>query len=113
MKEIKRSQELFREARKYLPGGVNSPVRAFKAVGGEPLFIKRGKGSRIYDEDGNEFIDYVASWGPLILGHSHPRIIEAIKRVAEDGTSFGTATDRAFGELGRLCQNDICCHALY
>jgi len=89
MKEPKRSKELFTEAQRYLPGGVDSPVRAFKAVGGEPLFIKSGKGSRVYDEDGNEFIDYVSSWGPLILGHSHPQVVEAVKKVLENGTSFG------------------------
>ena len=87
-----RSQKLFQEAQNYLPGGVDSPVRAFKAVGGTPPFIARGKGSRIYDEDGNEFIDYVCSWGPLILGHSHPQVVDALKRAAERGTSFGAPT---------------------
>ncbi|HEX78300.1 MAG TPA: glutamate-1-semialdehyde 2,1-aminomutase [Dehalococcoidia bacterium] len=87
-----RSRELFAEAQRYLPGGVNSPVRAFKAVGGEPLFIRRGQGSRIYDEDGNEFVDYVCSWGPLILGHSHPQVMAALKRALEHGTSFGAPT---------------------
>jgi glutamate-1-semialdehyde 2,1-aminomutase len=86
---LERSQELFQEAQRYLPGGVDSPVRAFKAVGGTPPFIERGSGSRIYDVDGNEYIDYVCSWGPLILGHSHPQVIEAVKRAAERGTSFG------------------------
>ncbi|MCK5577395.1 MAG: glutamate-1-semialdehyde 2,1-aminomutase [Dehalococcoidales bacterium] len=86
------SEKLFAEARRYLPGGVNSPVRAFKAVGGNPLFITRGQGSRIYDADGNEFIDYVNSWGPLILGHSHPRIVTALKKVVDNGTSFGAPT---------------------
>jgi glutamate-1-semialdehyde 2,1-aminomutase len=75
-----------------MPGGVSSPVRSFKAVGGTPFFIKRGSGSRIYDEDDNEFIDYVCSWGALILGHSHPRVVEAIKRAVKDGTSFGAPT---------------------
>ncbi len=84
-----RSEELFAEAQKYLPGGVDSPVRAFNAVGGNPLFIKRGKGSKIYDEDGNEFIDYVCSWGPLILGHAPLQVIKSIQRMAESGTSFG------------------------
>ncbi len=93
MKNFRRSQELFEEARRYLPGGVDSPVRAFKAVGGNPLFIERGKGSRIYDVDGNEFIDYVCSWGPLILGHSHPQVVEALKRAAERGTSFGAPSE--------------------
>ena len=88
-----RSNELFAEAQKYLPGGVDSPVRAFKAVGGDPLFIQRGKGSKIYDEDGNEYIDYVCSWGPLILGHAHPQITNALKKVAEKGNSFGAPTE--------------------
>ncbi len=76
-----------------MPGGVSSPVRAFRAVGGEPIFIKRGRGSHIYDEDDNEFIDYVCSWGPLILGHSHPQVVEALKRAVERGTSFGAPTE--------------------
>ncbi len=84
-----RSEELFSEAQKYLPGGVDSPVRAFKSVGGNPLFIKRGKGSKIYDEDGNEFIDYVCSWGPLILGHAPLQVVKSVQRMAESGTSFG------------------------
>lgn len=88
-----RSKELFTEAQKYLPGGVDSPVRAFRAVGGDPLFIKRGKGSRIFDVDGNEYIDYVGSWGPLILGHAHPAVVRAIKHCAESGTSFGAPTE--------------------
>ncbi len=93
MKELKRSKELFQEAQRYLPGGVDSPVRAFKAVGGNPLFIRRGQGSKIYDEDDNEFIDYVCSWGALILGHSHPQVVKALKKVIESGTSFGTPTE--------------------
>jgi len=93
MKELKRSKELFQDAQRYLPGGVNSPVRAFKAVGGNPLFITRGQGSRIYDEDGNEFIDYVCSWGALILGHSHPKVVAALKKAVAHGTSFGAPTE--------------------
>ena len=93
MKKTSRSEQLFREAQRYLPGGVDSPVRAFKAVGGAPLFIKRGQGSRLYDEDNNEFIDYMCSWGPLILGHSHPRVVEAVKKAAERGSSFGSPTE--------------------
>jgi glutamate-1-semialdehyde 2,1-aminomutase len=91
--KLKRSKNLFEEAQRYLPGGVNSPVRAFKAVGGTPLFINRGKGSRLYDEDGNEFIDYVASWGPLILGYARPRVVRAIKKAVENGSSFGAPTE--------------------
>jgi glutamate-1-semialdehyde 2,1-aminomutase len=93
MKNINRSKHLFEEAQRYLPGGVDSPVRAFKAVGGTPLFIKRGQGSRLYDEDGNEFIDYVGSWGPLILGHAHPLVVKAIKKAVERGSSFGAPTE--------------------
>ncbi|MDO8635215.1 MAG: aminotransferase class III-fold pyridoxal phosphate-dependent enzyme, partial [Dehalococcoidia bacterium] len=88
-----RSRRLFAEALKYLPGGVDSPVRAFGAVGGHPLFINHGKGPRIYDEDGNSFIDYVLSWGPLILGHAHPSVIRAIKETADKGTSYGAPTE--------------------
>jgi len=93
MKHFSRSEQHFGEAQRYLPGGVDSPVRAFKAVGGTPLFIKRGKGSKLYDEDGNEFVDYVCSWGPLILGHAHPRVIRAIKKAVEHGSSFGAPTE--------------------
>jgi len=89
---VRDSKQLFREAKRYMPGGVNSPVRAFKAVGGEPLFIRRGAGCRIYDEDGNEFIDYVLSWGVLILGHAHPKVVAVLKSTLESGTSFGAPT---------------------
>ncbi len=91
--KTERSKELFKEAQRYLVGGVNSPVRAFKALGMEPLFIEKGKGSRVWDADGNEFIDYVLSWGPLILGHAHDQIINAIKQVSNYGTSFGAPTE--------------------
>jgi glutamate-1-semialdehyde 2,1-aminomutase len=90
---LERSQELFHEAKRYLPGGVDSPVRAFKAVGGTPPFMVKGLGSRIYDADGNEYIDYVCSWGPLILGHSHPQVVTALKRAVDRGTSFGAPTE--------------------
>ena len=91
--EVRRSKELFEEAKKYIPGGVNSPVRAFKSVGGTPRFIAKAKGSHIWDVDGNEYIDYVCSWGPMILGHAHPSVIEAIKEQAEKGTSYGAPTE--------------------
>jgi glutamate-1-semialdehyde 2,1-aminomutase len=87
------SSRLFSMAKKVMPGGVNSPVRAFNAVGGDPLFIKRAKGSRIIDSDNNEFIDYVASWGPLIFGHAHPEIVTSIARQAELGSSYGASTE--------------------
>ncbi|MBC8287717.1 MAG: glutamate-1-semialdehyde 2,1-aminomutase [Nitrospinae bacterium] len=89
----KNSSRLFSMAKKVMPGGVNSPVRAFNAVGGDPLFIKRARGSRMTDADDNEFIDYVASWGPLIFGHAHPDIVSAIVRQAELGTSYGASTE--------------------
>ncbi|MDR3458186.1 MAG: glutamate-1-semialdehyde 2,1-aminomutase [Verrucomicrobiae bacterium] len=84
-----RSEKLFAEALKYIPGGVNSPVRAFRAVGGQPFFVNRAKGCKVWDVDGNELIDYVGTWGPAILGHAHPSIISAVKAAAELGTSFG------------------------
>lgn len=88
-----KSRELFEKANQYLIGGVNSPVRAFKAVSGQPIFIERGLGSKIYDVDGNEYIDYVCSWGALILGHAHPQVIEAVKYACDKGTSFGAPTE--------------------
>jgi glutamate-1-semialdehyde 2,1-aminomutase len=94
MTTTKISESLFNEAKTVIPGGVNSPVRAFKAVGLPPRFIRSGKGCRIVDEDGNEFIDYVGSWGPLILGHAHPEILEAVEAAMQNGTSFGAPTRR-------------------
>lgn len=88
-----RSREAFARAKQVLPGGVNSPVRAFKSVGLNPVYMDHGKGSRVYDIDGNSYIDYVGSWGPLIMGHAHPEVIEAIKKTAEKGTSFGAPTE--------------------
>ena len=84
-----RSEQLFAEALQCIPGGVNSPVRAFRAVGGQPFFVNKAKGCRVWDVDGNELIDYVGTWGPAILGHAHPKIIDAVKAAAELGTSFG------------------------
>lgn len=89
----KRSSALFAEAKQYIPGGVNSPVRAFKAVGGDPIFVKEAKGAYLYDEDGNKLIDYIASWGPLILGHAYEPVISAIIDKAQKGTSFGMPTE--------------------
>ena len=89
-----KSAELFEMARRRLPGGVNSPVRAFKAVGGVPRFIREAHGAKIIDVDGNEYIDYVGSWGPMILGHAHPAVVEAVRIAAEDGLSFGAPTER-------------------
>ncbi len=89
---MSRSQDLFREAQQCIVGGVNSPVRAFKAVGGEPPFIRRGEGAWLIDEDGKRYVDYVLSWGPLIMGHAHPAVVEAVQRAAADGLSFGAPT---------------------
>jgi glutamate-1-semialdehyde 2,1-aminomutase len=83
------SEALFAEALRYIPGGVNSPVRAFRAVGGHPFFVNRAQGARVWDVDGNEFVDYVGTWGPAILGHAHPKIIQAVQQAAAHGTSFG------------------------
>ena len=84
-----KSSRLFAEALQHIPGGVNSPVRAFRAVGGEPFFVDRARGARVWDVDGNELIDYVCTWGPAILGHAHPKVVQAVKDTAEQGTSFG------------------------
>ncbi|MGH9354741.1 MAG: glutamate-1-semialdehyde 2,1-aminomutase, partial [Terriglobia bacterium] len=89
----KKSQDLFQRAMRLMPGGVNSPVRAFRAVGGDPVFVARGYGARLTSVDGDEYIDYVMSWGPLILGHCHPEVMESLARVLETGTSFGAATE--------------------
>ncbi|MBI4822302.1 MAG: glutamate-1-semialdehyde 2,1-aminomutase [Deltaproteobacteria bacterium] len=88
-----RSSELFQRAQKVIPGGVNSPVRAFRAVGGDPRFIAKGRGARMWDVDGAEYVDYVGSWGPLILGHAHPSVVEAISAAAANGSSYGAPTE--------------------
>jgi len=98
-----RSRRLFQEASRYFPGGVNSPVRAFRAVGGDPFFVSHAGGSRISDVDGNSYIDYVGSWGPMILGHAHPRVVAAIQGTAKSGTSFGAPTELET-RLARLVQ---------
>src|SRR6202046_2192878 len=105
----RKSEELFACAQKLIPGGVNSPVRAFRGVGGTPPFIARGEGSRIYDVDGNTYIDYVGSWGPLILGHCFPPVIDALREVLMIGTSFGAPTEREveLAELIRECVPSI------
>lgn len=90
---INKSIELFERAQKSIPGGVNSPVRAFKSVGGTPLFIKKAKGAYLYDADDNQYIDYIASWGPMILGHAHEPVVRAIREKALDSTSFGAPTE--------------------
>ncbi len=90
---MKQSQKLFNHAQLLIPGGVNSPVRAFRSVGGIPPFIKRGRGAQIWDADGNVYIDYVGSWGPLIVGHAHPDVVKAVQQAAERGLSFGAPTE--------------------
>mgnify|MGYP001183589542 CR=1 FL=1 len=88
-----RSAELYANARKYIPGGVNSPARSWGGVGGDPIFLRKGSGSKVWDVDDNEYIDYVCSWGPLVLGHAHPEVLAAISSAATDGTSFGAPTE--------------------
>ena len=100
----KYSEKLWQEALRYLPGGVNSPVRAFRGVGGTPFFTQRAKGSRLWDVDGNEYIDYVCSWGPMILGHAHPKVIRAVQEAARDGTSFGTPNPREVRLAQLVCE---------
>jgi glutamate-1-semialdehyde 2,1-aminomutase len=89
-----KSSQLFAAAKEVIPGGVNSPVRAFKSVGADPIFISRASGSKVYDVDGNEYIDYVGSWGPMILGHCHPDVVAAVKSAADSGASFGAPTEK-------------------
>ena len=89
-----KSKELFEEAKKHIPGGVNSPVRAFGSVGRTPRFIASAKGDRITDVDGNEMIDYICSWGPGILGHTHPRVIRAVQSACEKGLTYGAPTEK-------------------
>ena len=91
--DITKSQNLFKEAQNYIPGGVNSPARALKSVGGSPIFIAKGEGCKLYDVDGNEYVDYVLSWGPLILGHQHPNVINQLEKILKIGTSFGAPTE--------------------
>src|SRR5579859_6572940 len=89
-----RSQDAFSRAGRLIPGGVNSPARAFGAVGGQPIFIAKGEGPYLIDVDGNRYLDYIGSWGPLILGHCHPRVVEGVNRAMRDGASFGAPTER-------------------
>src|SRR5258706_6509418 len=92
---LTRSHAFFAEAQQLMPGGVNSPVRAFRAVGGEPIFIDHGSGPYLYDVDGNRYLDYVQSWGPMILGHAHPTVLQAVNEAAGRGVSFGAPTPAA------------------
>lgn len=101
-----KSSKLFEEAQKHMPGGVNSPVRAFKSVGRDPLYISKAKGSKMTDVDGNEFIDYIGSWGPMILGHAEPRVIQAIQEAAEHSTSFGASSEKEI-DLAKLIKKFV------
>ena len=98
------SEKLFAEARKTIPGGVNSPVRAFKSVGCNPIFISRAQGPYIYDADDNQYVDYVGSWGPMILGHCHPKVVEAIQQAAASGASFGAPTEKEIVLAEMVCE---------
>ena len=100
---MSRSSELFTAAQKHIPGGVNSPVRAFKGVGGDPVFFKKAQGAYVYDEDGNQYIDYVGSWGPMIVGHAHPEVLKSVQDVMKNGLSFGAPT-----ELETLMADKVC-----
>jgi len=102
--QLQKSEELFAQAQKYIPGGVNSPVRSFKAVGGTPPFLAKGAGSRVWDVDGNEYIDYLGSWGPLVLGHSHPAVVEAVKKAVEGGASFGAPVPQEVELAQIICE---------
>ena len=99
-----RNQSLFELSQKVIPGGVNSPVRAFRSVGGTPVFFQRARGSRVWDADGKEYIDYVGSWGPLVLGHAHPDVVEAVQEVAAKGLSFGAPTEAEYELASMLCR---------
>ncbi|HEV7164615.1 MAG: glutamate-1-semialdehyde 2,1-aminomutase [Gammaproteobacteria bacterium] len=98
------SNRLFEEAQRYIPGGVNSPVRAFRGVGGDPLFISRAEGAYLYDSEGRRYIDYVGSWGPMLAGHAHPRVLEAVRRAIGDGLSFGAPTEIETRLAERICR---------
>ena len=98
-----RNQQLFERAQRHIPGGVNSPVRAFRSVGGTPCFFTRGNGSRVSDADGKSYVDYVGSWGPLILGHAHPEVVDAVQDAAAQGLSFGAPTEREIDMADLLC----------
>ena len=98
-----KSQQLFEQAQRVIPGGVNSPVRSFRAVEGTPPFIARGNGARVWDVDGNEYIDYLGSWGPLALGHAHPAVVDAVQRAAADGTSFGAPVEQEVELAEMIC----------
>ena len=98
------SKQLFEQAKQFIPGGVNSPVRAFKSVGGDPIFFKRGQGPYLYDNEGREYIDYVGSWGPMILGHAHPEVIDEVQSAVARGLSFGAPTEVETMLASKICE---------
>ena len=103
-KSYSRSEMLFAQARKHIPGGVNSPVRAFKGVGGDPVFFASGRGAYVFDEDGNAYIDYIGAWGPLILGHCHPKVISGLQEQLEKGLAFGAPTAKESALADLICE---------
>lgn len=102
---MSRSEQLFQQAQQHIPGGVNSPVRAFKAVGGSPVFIEKAKGAYVWDADGKRYVDYVQSWGPMIVGHTHPDVIEAVIQTAQNGLSFGAPTEKETTLADMICND--------
>ena len=102
------TKKLFSAAKQHIPGGVNSPVRAFKSVTGTPVFFEKAKGPYLYDTDGKEYIDYVGSWGPMILGHAHPEVIKAVQKTAENGLSFGAPTEIETEMADKICETTAC-----
>lgn len=102
---MSRSEQLFQQAQQHIPGGVNSPVRAFKAVGGSPVFIEKAKGAYVWDADGKQYVDYVQSWGPMIVGHTHPEVIEAVVKTAQNGLSFGAPTEKETTLADTICND--------
>jgi len=98
------TQNLFKAAQKHIPGGVNSPVRAFKSVGGDPVFLSKAKGAYVFDSDGKQYIDYVGSWGPMVLGHAHPDVIKAVQETAANGLSFGSPTELETQMANKICE---------
>lgn len=102
---MSRSEQLFQQAQQHIPGGVNSPVRAFKAVGGSPVFIEKAKGAYVWDADGKRYVDYVQSWGPMIVGHTHPDVIEAVIQTAQNGLSFGAPTEKETTLADMICHD--------
>src|SRR5210317_921890 len=101
---MSRSHELFQSACQHIPGGVNSPVRAFKGVGGDPVFFKRATGAYVCDEDDRQYIDYVASWGPAIVGHSHPEVLKVVQETMQNGLSFGAPTELEIKMADKVCE---------